>query len=142
MPTAPPRDQNGKIIPHDHPDISDDDYVIRHIVPPLDLHADPDTQITRVASGAYSESSDGGMSVDIQSWMREDGLDDFHYLSDESEGATRIRVGELRALGLQVGWDPDSGHVHHGAVWGIKNSGFRKKVARKAESLKKAEGET
>ncbi len=142
MPTAPPRDQNGKIVPHDHPDIHDDDYVIRHIVPPFDLHPDLGTQTTRVGSGAYSESSDGGMSVDIQRWMRQNSLDDFYYLADETEGATRICVGKLRALGLKVGWDPDGGHAHHGAVWGVKNSGFRKKIARLAETLRKAEGET
>ena len=68
-------------------------------------------------------------------------LDDLHYLPDETQGATRIRVGDLRALGLKVGWDPDSGHAHHGAVWGIKTT-HRKKIAKKAETLRKAEGET
>jgi hypothetical protein len=143
MPTTPPlRDQNGKILPHDHPEIGDADYVIRHIVPPNDLHTDPDTRRTRVSSGAYSESSDGGMSVDIQPWMHQEGIDDFHYLPDETQGATKIRVGELRKLGLKVGWDPDAGHKHHGAVWGITNTSIRKKVARLAVTLKKAEGET
>jgi len=143
MPTrAPPlRDDDGKIIAHDHPEIADDDYVIRHIVPPQDLHPETDTGITRVASGAYSESGDGGMSVDIQRWMHEDNLDDFHYLPDESQGATRIRVGYLRGLGLQVGWDPDGGHPHHAAVWGLKKN-HRRKIAKAAETLKKAEGET
>jgi hypothetical protein len=142
MPTRapPPRDEDGKIIPHDHPEITDDDYVIRHIVPPFDLHPESE-DVTRVASGAYSASDDGGMSVDIQGWMHEDHLDDLFYLPDETQGATRIRVGELRALGLKVGWDPDNGHAHHGAVWGIKTT-HRKKIARKAGTLKKAEGET
>ena len=121
MPTrAPPlRDEHGKIVPHDHPEIGDDDFVIRHIVPPYDLHLEGDTGITRVASGAYSVSEDGGMSVDIQKWLQEDGLPDLHYLADESRGATRISVRFLRSLGLKVGWDPDNGHAHHGAVWGI-----------------------
>jgi hypothetical protein len=142
MPTDPLRDANGNILPHDHEDIHDDDFVIRHIVPPHDLHPDPNSEITRVASGAYSESSGGGMSVDIQRWMREDGLDDLYYLADESVGATLIRVGDLRAMGLRVGWDPDSGHKHHAAVWGITNSNYRKKVWRVAQTLRKAEGET
>jgi len=143
MPTrAPPlRNADGKIVAHDHPEITDDDYVIRHIVPPFDLHPEPETGITRVASGAYSASDDGGMSVDIQRWMHEDGLNDLYYLPNEAQGATRIRVGDLRELGLKVGWDPDGGHPHHGAVWGVKST-LRRKIARKAETLKKARGET
>jgi hypothetical protein len=142
MPAAPLRDQDGKILPHDHPEILDDDYVIRHIVPLSDLHNDIVRKVTRVASGAYSESSDGGMSVDIQRWMFAAGLDDFHYLADETEGATLLRVGDLRAMGMQVGWDPDGGHAHHAAVWGITNSSQRRKIAKLAVTLRKAEGET
>jgi hypothetical protein len=111
-------------------------------VPLLDLHTETvEPKITRVASGAYSASDDGAMSVEIQRWMHEDQLDDLHYLPDETQGATRIRVGDLRALGLKVGWDPDSGHAHHGAVWGVKTT-HRKKIAKKAKTLRKAEGET
>ncbi|KRQ96888.1 hypothetical protein CP49_32955 [Bradyrhizobium valentinum] len=71
MPAPLLRDQDGKILTHDHPEILDDDYVLRHIVPPHDLHPDTDKGVTRVASGAYSESSDGGMSADILRWMAE-----------------------------------------------------------------------
>jgi hypothetical protein len=141
MPADPLRDQQGKISPHDHDEISDDSFVIRHIVPPHDLHPDHAAGLVRVSSGAYSESSDGGMSVDIESWMIADGLDSLHYVAG-AEGATRLRVGDLRRLGMQVGWDPDSGHRHHGCVWGIKGSSARKKVARLATTLKKASGET
>jgi hypothetical protein len=140
MPAEPLRDANGKIIPHDHDEILDDDYVLRHIVPPHDLHPDPARGITRVSSGAYSESNEGGMSVDILRWMAEDGLNECDYLTDEM-GATKIKVGDLRALGCQVGWDPDSGHEHHGAVWGLKQT-IRKKVARAAITVRKAAGET
>lgn len=141
MPSEPPRDEHGKIVPHDHADIGDDCYLIRHISP-YDLHPEEQTGIVRVASGAYSESNDGGMSVDIECWMAAEGLDPCHYLSDLSERATRIRVGDLRLLGMEVGWDPDSGHKHHGAVWGIKNSSRRKKVWKVAATVRKAAGET
>jgi hypothetical protein len=81
------------------------------------------------------------MSVDILRWMIEDGLHEVYYLPDETVGATKIRVGELRAMGLQVGWDPEGGHAHHGAVWGIKQT-HRRKIARVAITVRKAEGET
>lgn len=141
MRVPPQRNQDGKIIPHDHPEIVDDDFVLRHIVPPHDLHPDTTKNIVRVSSGAYSESSDSGMSVDILRWMTEDGLDECHYLADETVGATKVRVGDLRLMGLQVGWDPESGHPHHGAVWGVKQS-HRRKISRIAVTVRKAEGET
>ncbi|KJC35654.1 hypothetical protein UP09_31000 [Bradyrhizobium sp. LTSP885] len=81
------------------------------------------------------------MSVDIIRWMAEAGLHELYYLPDETFGARRINVGFLRSLGLQVGWDPDSGHHHHGTVWGVKQT-HRRKIARVAILSKKAEGET
>jgi hypothetical protein len=140
MRAAPLRDPNGKIVPHDHPEILDDDWVLRHILP-RDLHPDAAKKVVRVSSAAYSEG-DGGMSVDILRWMAEVHLDECYYLADETVGATKIRVGDLRILGLQVGWDPDAGHVHHGAVWGIKDQKQRRKIARSAITVRKAEGET
>lgn len=142
MRARPPRDTSGKIVEHDHAEISNDAYVLRHIVPPQDLHAEPGTSIVRVSSGAYSESSDGGMSVDILSWMNEDGLDDCHYLEDDKIGATKIRVGDLRAAGFKVGWDPDGGHPHHGAVWGISQTKQRRRIMKAAVTVRKAAGET
>lgn len=141
MRVDPQRDEHGAIVPHDHPDIHDNDFVLRHIVPPHDLHADIEKQVVRISSGAYSESSEGGMSVDIIRWMDEDGLHDVYYLADETIGATKIRVGDLRAMGLKVGWDPDGGHSHHGAVWGLKQT-HRRKIAKAAITVRKAEGET
>jgi hypothetical protein len=117
----PPRDLQGNIIPHDHAEILDDHHVIRH-TNPNDLAFQQELGRWRLSSGAFSESSDGGMSVDIEEWMIADGLESLHYLTNPLEGAVRIRVGDLRQLGCQVGWDPDSGHPHHGSVWGIKGT--------------------
>jgi len=139
MPKPPPRDQHGKIIPHDHPDILDDHHVIRHTTP-QELCDDDGGK--RLSSGAFSESEEGGMSVDIEEWMKADGLDPLHYVADP-HGAVRLRVGDLRQQTLQVGWDPLPGNPHHGGVWGIGNGSKRKRrVLLIASSLKKAEGET
>src|SRR5882672_1371668 len=138
MPSAPPRDAQGRIEPHDHAEIHDDCHVIRHIIPPHDLHEG------RVSSGAYSESTAFGvrcgMSVDIECWMTSDCLGSLHYVTDPSHGATRLRLGFLRSLGLKVGWDPDNGHQHHGAVWDITTS-FRKKMQKAAVTVRRAAGE-
>jgi hypothetical protein len=141
MPSPPARDGNGKIIPHDHPEITNDHYIVRHTVP-NDLHAETPTH-TRLASGAFSESSDGGMSCDEQNWMADAGLDTLHYVANPTHGAVRLNVGALRMLGLQVGWDPDRGHEHHVCVWGIGNGSKRKrKIMALAETLRKVHGQS
>jgi hypothetical protein len=138
MPSAPPRDGNGFILPHDHPEILDEHHVVRWIAPG-DLHP-ADGSLT---SGAFSESSDSGMSVEIEEWLTAAGLDLFTHLPNEEFGAVRLSVGQLRQLGFQVGWDPDTGHDQHGAVWGIGNgSKRRRKIKAIAERLRLAKGQT
>ena len=141
MPVDPPRDQQEKIVPHNHLEILDDHHVIRHTTP-HDLCPDVLPGTKRIASGAYSESKDGGMSVDILEWMEVDGLDALHFVTDPAHGAVKIRVGDLRALGLQVGWDPDGGHRYHGAVWGVTSTSKRRKIAKIAIAIKKVTGES
>jgi hypothetical protein len=134
MPSDPQRDAQGKIVPHDHPEITDDSFIVRHINP-REVHEGC------VSSGAYTESKEGGMSVDIETWILTDGLPQLHYVS-AAEGARRIRVGDLRAEGMMVGWDPDGGHPHHGAVWHVPTSrSGRRKIHRMTTLLKLAEGE-
>jgi hypothetical protein len=83
------------------------------------------------------------MSVDIEEWMTVAGLDPLHYITDPRYGAVRLKVGDLRRQKLQVGWDPDNAHPHHGGVWGIGNGSKRKRrVLEVATSLKRVEGET
>lgn len=144
MPRAPPRDIDGNTLPHDHLEILAEHHVIRHVTP-NDLHTEQSTGVCRVASGAYSESSDvhGGMSVDIEEWVVGAGLTALNYVAAESYGAVRINVGALRAAGFQVGWDPIPGNPHHGAVWGIGNGSKRKRrIAALAQTIRKALGET
>jgi hypothetical protein len=138
--TPPPRDAAGKTLPHNHDDILDSDHLIRH-TKPHDLTQETDTRVWRLGSGAYSESSDGGMSVDHEEWMHQEGLTSLHYVKDSQDGATRLMVGELRALGFQVGWDPLPDNPHHCAVWGISNSRQRRKILRIGKTVRKARGE-
>jgi hypothetical protein len=144
MPSEPPRSSAGAVVPHDHPEILDEQHVIRHTVP-HDLTNPDDSGQRRISSGAYSDSGDatGGMSVDIEEWMMAEGLTTLHYLTDTSHGAKRIKVGDLRALGLQVGWAPEPDNRHHALVWGISSSSRRKKVAKlPVATLRKTKGET
>lgn len=140
MPADPPRDASGNVVPHDHDEIPNHYHVIRRTTP-NDLCQNTDTGQRRLASGAFCESTEGGMSVDIEELMVADGLDPLAHITDSSFGAVRITVGELRALGMKVGWDPIEGNRHHGEVWGISNSRRRRKVAAIATTVRKAKGE-
>ena len=137
---SPPRDAAGKALPHDHPEILDSQHLIRH-TKPHDLTKETDTGISRLGSGAYCESSDGGMSVDHEEWMHQDTLASLNYVTDSRDGATRLTVGELRKLGFQVGWDPLPGNPHHCAVWGISSTKQRRKILRIGKTVRKADGE-
>jgi len=137
MPIEPPRSDDGRIVAHDHFEIRDEHHVIRWTTPG-DIHPAEG----RLVSGAFSESRDGGMSVEIEEWLLDAGFDRMQNLPDSRYGAVRLNVGILRGLGFQVGWDPDQGHEHHGAVWGIGNgSTRRRKILKIAERLRPAKGE-
>jgi hypothetical protein len=139
--SPPPRDADGNVLPHDHPEILNSEHVIRH-TKPQDVVPDSEPGKKRLGSGAYSESSDGGMSVDHEEWLIADHLTALNYVTDLRDGATRLTVGELRALGFQVGWDPLPENPHHCAVWGIGNGSKRKKRIHKiGKTVRKAEGE-
>jgi hypothetical protein len=140
MPAAPPRDADGNVIPHDHAEILADHHVIRHTTP---LHVVDDGQgRKRIASGVYVESSEPpkGMSVDLEEWTVGAGLDPLNYVAP-AHGAVELRVGDLRALGLQVGYHPLPDNPHHCEVWGVKST-HRRKIGKLATTLRKAQGET
>ena len=126
----PPRDQDGNVLPHDDPDIADQDGLLRYIDPENHLVWDDNTQSYRVSSGALSESSEpnGGMSVDLERLMLAAGLTSEHRLPGPRWGIARIFTGAARGLGLRVGSDPLPDNPHHGAVWGI---GYNKSIKRK-----------
>jgi hypothetical protein len=128
MRCPPPRDDNGRILPHDHPEVTKDHHTIRHTIP-NDLHVESPTY-ARLAGGAFSESSDGGMSCDEENWVTDAGLHALHYVTEPTHRAVRLNVGALRELGFQVGWDPDRSHEHHVRVSGIGNGSRQKKKMR------------
>lgn len=141
MPQPPERDAAGNTIPHDHAEILDSDFVIRYTTPE-ELHTEANG-VCRVRSGAFSESSDGGMSVVHERWIADANIDSMHYAKEKTHGAVRINVGQLRAQGFKVGYDPLPDNPHHCAVWGIGNGSSRKRRVQKlAITIRKCDGET
>jgi hypothetical protein len=116
----PPRDNNSRVIPHDHEDISHDDWVIRRITR-KQLVDDPKTGCKRISSLAFNPSSDlnGGMSVDLQKQIEDAGLNAQEFVTTpDCVGSVRFNVGQLRNEEFKVGYDPLKNNPYHGEVWG------------------------
>jgi len=119
--TPPPRDSNGKVVPHNHPGIGPDDGVIRRVSP---HHLVPDPKVAggrRLSTKAFTASTEvnGGMSVDLQALIEEAGLDAKAFvISPRWVGAVRFTAGALRGEGLQIGYDPRPDNPYHGEAWG------------------------
>ena len=121
---APKRDSDGKVTPHDDLGISDDDFVLRYVD---SHHLHPDGQGGRSLSSAlFSPSSKGrdkyqSMSTDILQPMLDDGLPGTGRKRANHVGVVKIKVGDLRALGFKVGYDPgEDNDQYHVGVWGLK----------------------
>lgn len=120
---SPPRDEHSEVIPHDHPEIDNDDEVIRRI---------SERQITfdkngerRISSIAYKDAAkrNGGMSVDLKQLIEKNGLDPREYVTTPRwTGSVLFKVSDLRQNYFMVGYDPieppkPDPNPYHGEVW-------------------------
>ena len=101
---APPRDDDGYVLPHDdRMAIPDDAFLVRHIHR-KQLSVSDDGR-HRLSSGAFSETSRErdkyqGMSVDMLSKLQADDVDLCTRLPPDHVGAVLIGAGSLRQLGF------------------------------------------
>jgi hypothetical protein len=119
VPDPPPRDANGNIIPHDHPEILAEHTAIRRISENFIVIDAAGRR--RLSSMAFRPSSgpNGGMSVDLESLIQADGLDPRTFVTSPGwVGSIAFSVGALRGEGLQVGYHPVPDNKYHGEVWG------------------------
>lgn len=117
--------------PHDDPNIQDDDVIIRRINPIHQTIYDSNIGATRISSAAYSPSSgvDGGMSVDHERVILACGHDPVAYVTNPTYiCSVWFSAGEVRALGLRIGYEPLPDNSAHGEVWPTDGAtGFSKK---------------
>lgn len=127
---APPRDDCGNVVPHDHSGINADDGVIRRIAR-NQLVYDAKLLANRPSTMAFQPSTGegGGMSVDLERLIEEAGVDPVEYVCSRPwVGAVRFTAGALRAEGLMVGFDPLPSNPYHGEVWGNFSKGLQKRL--------------
>jgi len=135
----PPRNADGNVVPHDSPNIDGADTLIRYIT---DQYLVEDEKVVggkRLSTGAFSESSDGGMSVDIEKKMVAAGLAVAARVLPPFVGAGRLIAAELRALQMLVGEDPLKENPHHGAVWHVRQTKRKKLLQQFVWVVKPAE---
>jgi len=116
----PPIDEDGAVVPHNHSGIADEHRVIRRI----STHQIVTDKygVRRLSSLAFKASSgaNGGMSVDLEQLIIEAGLVPMDYVTTPRWfGSLVYEVRELRAMNLQVGFEPLEDNPYHGEVWGI-----------------------
>ena len=118
----PPRDETGRVIPHDHSEINNNDEVIRRISEKqiiLDKNGN-----CRISSMAYKDAAKkSGMSVDLKQLIEQDGLDPREYVTTPRWiGSVVFKVADLRGREFMVGYDPitppsPDPNPYHGEVW-------------------------
>ncbi|HEX4157567.1 MAG TPA: hypothetical protein VHY79_03765 [Rhizomicrobium sp.] len=135
----PPREADGRVIPHDHQGINPEDILIRRI---SEQHLTGEAGNRRISSMAFQESTDGsGMSIDIAKLIEESGLDPHNFVTtSEYFCSVQFATHALRGEGFQVGYYPVPGNDFHGAVWGIVTRGQKKRIRSLAQWYVEAGG--
>ena len=132
MPQPPPRDANGEIVPHNHPEILSDHRVIRRISEKQIVVVDGQRRISSIAFRP-SSGANGGMSVDLEAFIVEQGRDPSAFVTTPFwMGSVCFRVGALRAEALLVGYHPLPENDCHGEVWGATQRAQWRKLQRMA----------
>jgi len=139
--SPPPRDANGVVVPHDHPEIDATDRIIRRISEEqcvLDAAGG-----RRVSTMAFRASTTGnqGMSIDLEASILKSGLDAAVFVTTpQFIGSVWFLAGWLRNENFQVGYDPVVDNEHHGEVWGAFSRARQKLLLRTAQWFVEIDG--
>jgi hypothetical protein len=141
---SPPRDFQGNVVPYDDPQIEGGDGLLRGIT---EHHIVPDNIRggKKVSSSAVNPSSgpNGGMSVDIESFLARDNRDPIDWCKSRKWlGAIRFPASVPRQLNLSVGRDPLPENPYHGQVWGapLKRSPVKRKILKSSSWVIEIDG--
>jgi hypothetical protein len=130
--SQPPR--NGTVVvPHDHPEILNDDDLIRRISEEQVVTVGG---VRRISSIAFQPSAgaDGGMSIDIKKSIEEAQLIAVNFVTTPKWiGSVIFKANSPRSLGLLVGYDPQADNLHHGEVWGAFSKAKSKSIQRSSQ---------
>lgn len=80
-----------------------------------------DKGVRRLSSLAFKPSSgpNGGISIDLETQIREAGLDPVGYVTTPRwMGSVVFSAYTVREAGMKVGYHPVEGNPFHGEIWG------------------------
>jgi hypothetical protein len=134
--TLPQRDSDGFALLHDHPEIMNEDLLIRRIsktaakesVVPAKSGGQRLSSAILTASSKEQDPYEG-LSVDIETVALELGLNPKKFMiTDEFLGAVGLSAKCFRNETLLVGYDPQPDNECHGQVWGKLRPKRRKRL--------------
>lgn len=133
-------DSAGRVKPYDDDGISGEVYLVRYI---HRCWLVPDgTGGRRLSKGAFSPSSEErdpyrGMSAEILDLILQDGLSPTERKPQDHEAIVKLKVEDLRSLGLIVGHDPiNDVNPYHASVWGVTRA-LQKRLLQMSEWMDK-----
>ena len=129
---SPPRDDEGVVTPHDHPQICAEDTMLRGI-PEQWIHSTDDGG-RRISSGAFQRSSDKyqGMSLGAKKILDCADTSVEEWARGRFSTVVCFPASDLRAIDVKVGWDPIPDDRAHCNAWGRIPTGHAKRLAREA----------
>jgi hypothetical protein len=133
-------DSAGRVKPYDDKSISGEVRLVRYIHRRWLV---PDgTGGRRLSKAAFSPSSEErdpyrGMSTEILDLILSDGLSPTERKPQDHEAIVKLKVEDLRSLGLMVGHDPiNDVNPYHASVWGVTKS-LQKRLVQVCEWIDK-----
>ncbi len=128
----PPRDADDCVIPHDHPQIQDEDILIRGI--PYEQTLSDGENGRRISTGAFDASSEkyGGLSVAAKKVLECLGKTSDEWAAGRFSAVVCFPAKVLRKRGIQIGWEPLEDDRAHCNAWAASGDPFPR-----AKSLKK-----
>ena len=128
----PPRDPEGVVIPHDHPQIYAEDTMLRGI--PTQWIVPTDDGRPRISSGAFQRSGDKyrGMSHGAKKILDCADSSVEEWAGGRFGAVVCFPASELRAVDIKVGWDPEPDDRAHCNAWGTISKGHMKRLAKDA----------
>ena len=136
LPTPPPRDADGNVVPHNHADILDADGIIRRVTMQHVVEDPKAVGGRKLSSILFNPSSglNGGLSVDLRRPIEEDGLAPQAFVTTEEFVGSVIMIAQVfRSKALQVGYDPLPTNSYHGEVWGNFTGGCKRQLLKLAD---------